>query len=361
MLIVYGKEHDAHHCLELDCGELIRSWDSPERAQNVFNSLTREGHAVVAAQALPHEILLKVHDADYIAFLQDAWKLWVEEGHKASAAFALAWRARSWNRPDRVPTCITGKLGYYSIGVDCSIIEHTWTAAEAAAASAATAASVVAKMKGHGSRSDTHSKLPRAAFAICRPPGHHAMRNAFGGYCYLNNAAVAAQTLLSSAFASRVFVLDVDYHHGNGTQDIFYSRSDVCYASLHADPATEFPYFSGYADEIGEGDGQGYTRNVPLPPGTTFDVWSEHLESCFDWAKEKNCGAMVVSLGLDTYIRDPVSTFKFEKQDYSALGKRLRTVDLPTVFVLEGGYDLPSIGENVVTVIHGFEEDIRCK
>jgi acetoin utilization deacetylase AcuC-like enzyme len=171
----------------------------------------------------------------------------------------------------------------------------------------------------------------------------------------LNNAAIAAQSLLDAG-AARVAVLDVDFHHGNGTQDIFYDRSDVLYASLHGDPATAFPYFLGYADETGKGAGLGCNLNIPLPAGTAFPIWRDALARLMSRIVEFRPDALVVSLGVDTFAGDPISFFKLQSADYSTLGRMLGTLGLPTLFVFEGGYAVTEVGVNTVNVLTGFEE-----
>ncbi|MFS2050954.1 histone deacetylase family protein, partial [Variovorax sp. CT11-76] len=195
----------------------------------------------------------------------------------------------------------------------------------------------------------------RAAFALTRPPGHHAGADFFGGYCFLNNAAVAAQALRDAGI-ERVAVLDVDYHHGNGTQAIFYARDDVHFASLHADPVTDYPYYLGHADERGAGAGLGFNHNLPLPRGTDFALWRAALTSALARIAEVKAGALVVSLGVDTFEGDPISGFRLRGDDYLRMGEDLARAGLPTVFVFEGGYAVAEVGVNAVNVLEGFEQ-----
>ena len=178
------------------------------------------------------------------------------------------------------------------------------------------------------------------------------MADQFGGYCYLNNAAIAAQHLLDRG-ASRVGILDVDYHHGNGTQDIFFARPDVAFCSLHVDPLQQFPWFLGHADERGAGAGEGYSQNLPLPRGTSAPAWMAALDDGLAWLLGLVLDALVVSLGVDTFEGDPISDFGLTTSDFPALGLRLAGADLPTVFVLEGGYAIDALGENVAGVLTG--------
>ena len=175
-----------------------------------------------------------------------------------------------------------------------------------------------------------------------------------GGYCFLNNAAVAAQALRDGG-ASRVAVLDVDYHHGNGTQSIFYDRADVLFVSLHGDPLTEYPFYLGHADETGSGEGAGFNLNLPLPAGCTVPRWFEALEAACLRIGAFKADALVVSLGLDTFAEDPISKFSLQPDDFIRLGERMGKLGVPTVFVLEGGYAAAALGVNAVNVIEGFE------
>ena len=193
----------------------------------------------------------------------------------------------------------------------------------------------------------------RSAFALCRPPGHHAGRSVYGGYCYLNNAALAAQALRDAGCA-RVAIVDIDYHHGNGTQDIFWTRGDVYFASIHGSPETEYPYFLGYDDETGEGDGAGCTRNLPLPRGTTWDAYAAALDDAMDGVRRFGPDALVVSLGVDAFEDDPISSFRLGTTHFEAIGQRLAAPRWPTVLVQEGGYAVEAIGRNVMAVLQGF-------
>ena len=195
-----------------------------------------------------------------------------------------------------------------------------------------------------------------SAFALTRPPGHHAGADFFGGYCFLNNAALAAQQLRDQGL-ERVAVLDIDYHHGNGTQAIFYDRPDVYFTSIHGDPHTEYPFYLGYADELGVGAGLGFNRNLPLARGADFGVWRAALAQALQAIQAFGAQALVVSLGLDTFDGDPVAGFKLQSADYLQVGSDLARANLPTVFVFEGGYAVAEVGVNAVNVLQGFMQD----
>jgi acetoin utilization deacetylase AcuC-like enzyme len=325
---------------ELYGGELVKPHESPERAQIILQRIRSERFGeIIAPDEFGEAPLLRVHDAEYLEFLRQAWSAWSAAGNRGEA-IPDCWPARRMTQ--RCPRSISGKLGYYAMAAETSISAGTWEAASAAANVALTAAARI-------------QAGARCAFALCRPPGHHAARDLYGGYCFLNNAAIAAQ-YLRDAGAARIAILDVDFHHGNGTQDIFYSRADVLYVSVHGDPAHAFPYFSGYADETGTGDGEGSTVNLPLPPGTEFAAWQEALRFGLTRIAGFKADALVVSLGVDTFAEDPISFFRLDSADFSRYGRMLGDCALPTLFVLEGGYAVGAIGVNVVNVLSGFED-----
>ena len=203
-----------------------------------------------------------------------------------------------------------------------------------------------------------HSGTP-AAFALCRPPGHHAHADMCGGYCFLNNAAIAAQQLLAFNIAQpnppKVAILDVDFHHGNGTQHIFYGRNDVLFVSLHADPDWHYPYFSGAADERGAGDGEGYTLNFPLPPRIADDGYLAVLGQACDNISRFMPDYLVVSLGVDTFEGDPLGDFALSARAFGRIGGQLAQLGLPTLIVMEGGYAVEQLGDNVIAVLGAFD------
>ncbi len=341
MKIVRSDEHRLHFPAgELHNGALVRPFECPERVDYINNALEAAGLTDdIDAAPVEDELLIEVHDQGYVSFLRSAWQEWTALGHTADM-IPTCLPARRMN--SHIPEHVDGKLGYYAFAAESAITDGTWDAAVGAASLARSAQRAV---------SDGAS----SAFALCRPPGHHASTDFFGGYCYLNNAAIAAQGFRNDG-AERVAVLDVDFHHGNGTQDIFYDRSDVFFASLHGDPAHEFPYFLGYADETGVGEGQGYTANYPLLPGTTFDVWLAALDNALERIGNFGPDALVVSLGVDTFEADPISSFKLTSADFATYGRRLGALGLPTVYVMEGGYAVEEIGTNTANVLTGHLE-----
>ena len=254
---------------------------------------------------------------------------------------ANCWPARRMSQ--RVPDFIEGKIGYYSLANETSISKGTWEAAEASKDVALTGAELILSGNENG------------VFSLCRPPGHHAAFDMFGGYCFLNNAAIAAQWFRDNGI-DRVAILDIDFHHGNGTQDIFYQRDDVLYLSLHGDPRDAFPHFSGYQEETGQNTGEGTTYNWPLPPGTQFNKWCDCLKESLAKIDQFEAEVIIVSLGVDTFEKDPISFFKLKSEDFLTIGKLISDLKLTTLFVMEGGYDIKELGVNAVNVLQGFEE-----
>ncbi len=337
MLVVRSDTHRQHHSLELVRGELIPSFDSPERADLIAVALAGAGHEMIEPDPIDLDLVRQVHDSEYVDFLATAWDRWLQRDNPPPAAMGFTWPTRGM-KPRR-PDDLMGLLGYHSFAADCSIVAGTWAAVQESAAIAATAA-------------DRLLEGGETTFGLCRPPGHHATADQFGGYCYINNAAVAAQRLRNRG-ANRVAVLDVDYHHGNGTQSIFYNRSDVLFVSIHGDPASEFPWFAGYATERGAGDGDGWNLNLPLPTGTDFGRWGESLDRGLAEITSGGVEALVVSLGVDTFDGDPLGTFTIRTRDYTTMANRIRALDIPTVVVQEGGYAVDDLGTNVAAFLEG--------
>jgi acetoin utilization deacetylase AcuC-like enzyme len=342
MKTVYSERHRLQDGrAELIDGKLLPCFEKPERAELIIGRVREVGLGdVVAPEEHGLEPLRRVHGDDFLRFLEHAWDQWVA-AHGAYDALPLCWPTRGL-RPIE-PDSIDGKLSYFSFDAGTPITAGTWRASRSAADVALSGAELIA---GGGER---------AAFALCRPPGHHAARDCYGGYCFLNNAALAAQALRDRG-AARVAILDVDYHHGNGTQAIFYERADVLFLSLHADPRQEFPFFLGHADETGAGAGAGCNRNYPMPWGTGFEVWSAALDDACRQIEAFGPDALVVSLGVDTFEDDPISRFRLRGEDFPRIGERIAWLRLPSLFVMEGGYAIQPIGVNAVAVLTGFEE-----
>ena len=341
MKTVYSEDHRLHFPqAELFGGEFVTPFERPSRVEYVLQRLREVGMAdIVAPQPFDPAPVERLHDAGYLDFLATGWDAWIADGY-GGEMIAASFPARRQNT-ERVPRNIDGKLGFYALATETAITRGTWRAAQASCSVAETAQRMV-------------QEGATAAFALCRPPGHHATRDQFGGYCFLNNAAVAADMAVAAG-AGRAAVLDVDFHHGNGTQDIFYGRDDVLFCSLHGRPEDAFPYFTGYSDETGMGAGEGFNVNYPMPDGTAWDVWGDALSDALRRIREFGPDMLVVSLGVDAFEKDPISVFKLTSDDYTRCGEAIGRLRLPTVFVMEGGYAIEEVGVNAVNVLQGFE------
>ena len=340
MLTVFSDSHRLHYGIELKDGLIAKSFENPQRADTVVARVRTAGLGdVIGETHYDRSHYVGAHSDRYVRFLETAWAEWSATG-RVHDALPLVWPVRTL-RDDIEPSFIDGKLGYYAMDAGSPIGAHTWEAVCSSANVALTGVDVV--LAG-----------ARAAFALCRPPGHHAAREYMGGYCYLNNAAIAAQRCLAHG-ARRVAVLDVDFHHGNGTQDIFYERADALFVSLHGDPRVSFPYFSGFADEEGHGAGLGFNANYPLPEGTDWHRYSNALGDAGKRLTAYAPDVLVVSLGVDTFEGDPISHFALKSSDFIRLGEAIARLGMPTLFVMEGGYMVDEIGTNAVNVLLGFE------
>jgi acetoin utilization deacetylase AcuC-like enzyme len=245
-----------------------------------------------------------------------------------------------------LPVSAHRRLGAFCFDTATPIVAGTAAAARAAVDVALSAARRVADGE-------------LLAYGLCRPPGHHAARGMLGGYCFFNNAAIVAEWLRREAGYARVAILDVDYHHGNGTQQIFWERGDVLYVSLHADPARAYPYFSGHAAERGAGDGADTTLNLPLPPAAGLDAYAEALGRGLDAiAAFAPDAPLVLSLGFDTFERDPIGDLALRTADYAVIGASIRARGLPVVALQEGGYAIDAIGTNAVSFLRGLRGDV---
>jgi acetoin utilization deacetylase AcuC-like enzyme len=318
---------------ELHNGAFVPYAEHPGRAEAILAALG----PVEAPRDHGEAPLLRVHTRPYLDFLKSAWAKWRGAGRPGDAA-GYVWPVVR-RRPldlDR----IDARLGQYSIDASTPIAEGSWLSAYWSVQSALSGLDAV--LAGE-----------RAAFALCRPPGHHAGADYMGGYCYLNAAAIEAAI---AAGRRRVAILDIDYHHGNGTQDIFYARGDVLFVSIHADPSTDYPFYWGHADETGEGDGEGATLNLPLPRGTALEDFERALGRALGRIEEFGAGLLVCSFGADTFRGDPISFFEIETDDYPLIARRIASLGLPTLIVMEGGYAVDALGANVAAFLGGFAE-----
>ena len=339
MLTVYSEDHQLHDdLLGSDGDSWAPSAECPARANNVAAAvLERKLGEIISPRGYSDDKLMTVHDRDYLEFLCVAWSEWIAGGETGSNARPFAFVGSGMRHADS--RNIHGKLGRYSFDTDAPIVAGSWQAIRRSAEVGLTGADLI--LEGE-----------RFAFSACRPPGHHASAALCGGYCYLNNTALAAQSFIDAGM-ERVAVLDVDYHHGNGTQSVFYERDDVLTISWHADPAIEYPYFLGFRDEPGSGSGEGFNRNYPLPFGTDWKAYSEAMDDAIKHVRKFAPSVIVVALGLDTFVDDPTTFFEIQAEDFTAMGDRIGALGLPTLVVLEGGYAVDAIGANAVNFLDG--------
>ncbi len=319
----------------------------PERADAILDALAEAGARVVDAEPHNDERVLAVHDRALLDYLASAWDDWTgaglddDPGQDRVVPYVFGHAALTSGRAAAVPAAVWARPGYFTYDTMTLVGPGTWEAVRAAADAALTAVDLV--LAGEP-----------AAYSLCRPPGHHAYRACFGGSCYLNNAAIAAAAL---AIDAPVAVLDVDAHHGNGTQELFYDRADVLVGSVHVDPgAGWFPHFLGFAEETGEGAGEGANLNLPLAPGSGDEPWLEVVRRLAAWARTKRAAAAVVSLGVDAAAGDPESPLGVTPAGFREAGRVLGGLGIPLVLVQEGGYDLPTLGGLVRDVLLGVEE-----
>ena len=319
----------------------------PVRADRIREALLAAGSPLVSAEPSGDAELLAVHDSALVEYLAGAWDEWQasgltsDPGQDRVVPYLFPHPGLIGGLPLVEPVAASARAGRFAFDTMTLIGPGTWEAARSAVDVALTATDLV--LSGEP-----------AAYACCRPPGHHATRSAYGGSCYLNNAALAA-TRLRGQLAGQVAILDLDAHHGNGAQSIFYEDPGVLTGSVHVDPAAGwFPHFLGFAGERGEGAGEGSNRNLPLAPGSGDELWLEAVADLSEWARKSGAEALVVPLGVDAAGGDPESPLRVTADGFHAAGRELGALGLPTVVVQEGGYDLQTIGELVVAALEGF-------
>ena len=336
-MIVVTSDHAGHDPDRLaPAGNGRRHWDVPQRAAALLAAAEEAGHMIAVARDHGLEPIARIHDADYLAFLSTAFARYQALPNAGPGLRAGAYAVRhAAHRPDD----LMGQAGYHLGGITAPILAATWNAALGSAHAAIDAADHV--LNGE-----------RYAYALCRPPGHHAHTDLAGGFCYLNNAAIAAQRFLDSG-AGRMAILDIDVHHGNGTQQIFYRRDDVMYASVHGDPAGLYPFFAGYADETGAGPGQDWNLNIPLPPGTGDDGFVAAIDQALAAITRKHPAALIVSLGFDAHRGDPTANLAASAEGFRAAAGLIASLRLPTLLVQEGGYIVDRLADNLTAFLAG--------
>jgi acetoin utilization deacetylase AcuC-like enzyme len=345
--VVYSPVHAEHDPkTETVMGLPIPANEVAERAERIRAALVADGGFVISEPSEHGSApIAAVHDAALLRFLAEAWTQMEAEGVVREAVVAEGFNVRSLQEGMSVaptePRAISGRTGYWSFDTSTPIVAGTYPAARAAVDVALTAVDLV--LGG-----------ATAAYGLCRPPGHHAARSMYGGYCYFNNAAIAAEAVVHVT-GERVAILDVDFHHGNGTQQIFWRRGDVLYVSIHADPDRHYPYFLGRAEETGEGPGEGANLNLPMTAGTDDERYIAALDRALEAIAATPGSVVIVSLGFDTYRDDPLGDFAVTTDGYHEMGRRVAALGRRLVIVQEGGYFRPALGDNARAWLRGAE------
>jgi acetoin utilization deacetylase AcuC-like enzyme len=337
MKVIFAEQQMRHQPAQIvSSGKLVASPEIAARAEHLLNAANRIGLELEVPQNYGIEPIAAVHTTRYLTFLENIFVRWQRIPDASSDVFPNIHPA---TREDVYPASAAGQVGFHVYDGSCPITADTWDSVRWSAWSAVHAANEV--LTGAAS-----------CYALARPPGHHASSDLAGGFCYLNNSAIAAQVLRKKF--ERVAILDIDVHHGNGTQHIFYDRADVLTVSLHADPMRFYPFFWGAANETGCDAGSGFNLNLPLPRGTGGDDYCDELERAVERISAFAPGALVVALGLDAFKDDPLAGLALTTEDFARVGERIVALNLPTVLVQEGGYPSKELGENLVAVLQGF-------
>ncbi|WP_417721839.1 histone deacetylase family protein [Salipiger sp.] len=337
MKCFYARETEAHDPIfRLTHGAILRNAEQAERAGRLLTGLDLLSLPVQEPPVAPRAALEAVHTAQFLDYLETCWDEWQKLPGAGPEVVPNAFPQRSFAT---YPTGIAGQAGWHMGDTSAPIGPNSWRATRRAADCAVAAADAV--LAGD-----------RAAYALTRPPGHHTSADMAAGHCLLNVSAIAAARLREGH--DRVATLDIDVHHGNGTQDIFYHRDDVLTVSVHADPSAYYPWFVGHAHEVGAGAGEGFNLNIPLPRTSTDDAWIAAIETALDRIAGYAPGALMVSLGLDAHERDPLLGMKVSWDGFTRAGRLIAEAGYPTVLVQEGGYLSEDLTTSLVCFMNGF-------
>jgi acetoin utilization deacetylase AcuC-like enzyme len=337
MKVIYSelqKQHYPQHFLS--SGAPKPNPEVPERADRLLQAALSAGLELMEPEDAGLEPIAAVHTPEYLQFLQNIYRRWC---YIDGASSEVVPNIHPDRRDGAYPASAVGQAGFHMLDTGCPISAETWNSALASAHTAVQGAALLLEEEP-------------SAYALCRPPGHHAGRDFAAGFCYLNNSAIAAQELLAEF--DRVAILDIDVHHGNGTQDIFYQRADVLTVSLHADPERFYPFFWGHASERGSGVGLGYNLNLPLPRGTGDKDYLAALDQALSRIEAHAPAALVVALGLDAHESDPFQGLAISTAGFGKIAARIAALELPTLLVQEGGYLSDELDDNLESFLDGF-------
>lgn len=345
MKIFYSEAHRQHYppFEVFDGGKRVQYFENPDRMDKILAALKQiDWTEFSEPEDFGLDPILAVHDKDYINFLASCWNEWLDSDPEVAAspeAHAFLPATFALRRKSRPTSSLLGRGGYYIMDLSACIVAGTYKAALASANCALSTAKEAVNSQ-------------RSAFGLCRPPGHHAGKDYAGGYCFINNASVAADWLCAKG---KTALLDIDYHAGNGTQDIFYERNDVLTISIHGDPDFEYPHYAGFADEIGAGAGLGFHKNYPLAKDTGDEGYLSALDDALTMIREFAPQYLVLSTGMDTFDGDPLGKFHVTQNGFREIGKRIASLRLPTAIIMEGGYANAALGENIRIILENFK------
>lgn len=385
MLILHNNDTLAHRTVELLGAKIIPALESPERITCILDTLKDSQHDVqrlslcdgtAEERSMRINAVQSSHDIGYIEHLKTAHQAWVsaglvtEDGSVLPECFQFTNRAQSQGLPPIKPKDIYALAGYYAFDMSTGLMKDTYKSALASAHLAFCGADILVQPQATSKVTSVlavpHFSLDEdkpeqlntesnEVLALCRPPGHHCDTKRAGGYCYINNAVVSAERYLEAFPSRRIGILDIDFHHGNGTQEYFYDRSDVLYVSIHGQD--EYPYYTGTEQETGIGEGEGFNHNFPLPPKSSMDAYLERLSLALQQIQELGPDFLIVSLGFDTYRLDPLGGFEIDTEDYATIAHHIRAslTGVPALLLLEGGYVLEDLGKNLLAFLAGWE------
>jgi acetoin utilization deacetylase AcuC-like enzyme len=337
MIVITTSAHAAHDPATMAPSPSGRPfYDRAARVDQLLGAVNRLGLPTTPAPDHGMAPIAAVHDAGYLRFLETAFERWQSTPMAGPVVRTFGYAVRPMQRR---PDAIMGQAGYYLSGEGVPVLAATWHAAKTSAHVAVEGAQRI--LGGAGE-----------AYALCRPSGHHTYADLAGGFCYLNNAAIAAQVLVSGG--AKPAVLDVDVHAGNGTQSILYERDDVFFCSVHGDPRELYPWYAGYPDETGTGRGAGYNLNLPLPAGTENPGYVAAIEAGLEAIRRFGASVLIVSLGFDAHIGDPTANLAVTAEGFRSIGERIGSFGMPTLLVQEGGYIVEKLGDNLAAFLSGF-------